>query len=70
MKQQSLWEPTDGTDVRACWHALPEASRAEIIDHLVRLVVRAQLGAVNEEGTRAVSGRTVESPIADDDRKG
>jgi len=69
MKQQSLWEPMDGTDIRACWRALPEASRTEIIDHLVRLVVRAQLGIVKEDGPRAVSGRTVDSTIADGDRK-
>jgi hypothetical protein len=64
MKQQSLWEPMDGADMRACWRALPEASRAEIVEHLVCLVVRAEL-AMLKEGEQAVSQGGDQSTVAD-----
>jgi len=71
MKQQSLWEPMDGADLRACWRALPEVSRAELIDHLARLVVRAQLGGLNgrEPEPDAVSESGHQSPVAKSDRR-
>ena len=64
MKQQSLWEPMDGTDMRACWRALPESSRTEIVDHLARLVVRAQLGVLKRGEPDPVSEAGVQSTTA------
>ena len=64
MKQQSLWEPMDGARVRDCWRALPESSRCEIVDHLARLVVRAQLALLITGRPDAVAEAGVESAIA------
>ena len=67
MKQQSLWEPINDSDIRACWRALPEVSRAEIIDHLVCLVVRAQLAILKEGEPQAVSEAGDQPTVADGD---
>lgn len=69
MKQQSLWEPIDGADMRACWRTLPEASRTEIIEHLARLVVRAQLGSPKRSASSGASELIEQSTVANGDRR-
>jgi len=69
MKQQSLWEPMDGADMRGRWRALPEASRAELVDHLVRLVVRSQLRSLKAGERDGGSESGAQSTVADGDRR-